>query len=82
LKDANIVMLSLIANSAYESNGMVAAGVLLPPLKSFTNWLSLYTQMLILVADVATNFDAPAVTLDAGFACTVDVIVSMPFATK
>ena len=38
--------------------------------------------MLMFVAEVATNLVAPAVTFDAGFACTVEVIVSMPFATK
>lgn len=81
LKEANIVMLSLIANKAYESIGIVAAGDLVLP-NIFTNWLSLYTQMLILVAEVATNFVAPAVTFEAGFEFIVDVIVSIPFATK
>ena len=38
--------------------------------------------MLMFVAEVATNLEAPAVTLDAGFACKVEFIVSMPFATK
>jgi hypothetical protein len=38
--------------------------------------------MLMFVIEVDINFVAPAVTLEAGFACTVEVIVSMPFATK
>ena len=39
-------------------------------------------QIDMLVVEVAKNFVAPDVTLEAGFACTVEVIVSMPFATK
>jgi hypothetical protein len=38
--------------------------------------------MLMLTAEVATNFVGPAVTFEAGFDCTVEFIVSMPFATK
>ena len=40
LKEANIVILSRIANRAYESIGIVAAGDLGLP-NIFTNWLSL-----------------------------------------
>jgi hypothetical protein len=81
LKEAKIVMLSLVANNAYESRGIVAAGDFVLP-NILTNWLSLYTHMLMLTAEVATNFDVLGVTLEAAFDLTVDVIVSTPFAVK
>lgn len=79
LKEAKTVMLSLVANKAYESSGMVAAGDFVLP-NIFTNWLSLYMQMLMLTAEVATNFEEFGVTLEAGSDLTVDVIVSTPLA--
>jgi len=44
--------------------------------------LSLYTHKLMFTADVAMNLLGPVVTVPAGWARRVDVVVSMAFAVK
>ena len=82
LKEAKIVMESLAAKRAKESFGMVAAGPDDGLPKSRANWLSLYTHIDMLTAEVAKNLDAFEATVSAGLPARVEVTVSTLFAVK
>ena len=79
LKDAKMVRESRRANNAYEILGMAAAAgdeATPPPPNILANCESLYTQRDMLTDEVAKNLVVPEVTVEAGFADTVDTAVS------
>ena len=80
LKDAKIVRLSRMAKSAKVIFGTVAAGEVEGALNMRAKQESLYTQRLMLTAEVAINFVGPELTVAAGFAETVDWRVSTALA--
>ena len=76
LKDAKMVILSRTQKSAYVSLGTAAAGDADGALNILAKCESLYTQRLMLTAEVARNFVGPDDTVDAGLAVTVERNVS------
>lgn len=80
LKEAKMVIESRMANRAYDSLGIAAAGDEEGPPNILANWESLYTQRLILTEEVAMNLVLPEVTAEAFFDETVEDIVSTVFA--
>lgn len=76
LKEANIVMLSRMANNAYDSLGTTAAGDDDGAPNIRAKHESLYTHRLMFTDDIAKNFVGPEETEDACLQVRVDVRVS------